>query len=70
MFGGQCRGVAPTAPVCEIKNDTHPPTLTPMTPVKQEMKQEEEEMDVEIKTEVVNKPIMEKLIHISLGGKQ
>ena len=38
-----------------------------MTPVKQEMKQEEE-MDVGIKTEVINKLIIEKLIHISLGG--
>ena len=42
-----------------------------MTPVKQEMKQEQEEepMDVgAIKTEVIDKPIIEKPIHISLGG--
>ena len=43
-------------------------TPTPMAPVKQEVKQEEEAMDVvDIKTE--DKPIIEKLIHISQGGK-
>ena len=48
---------------------TPTPTSTPMTPVKQEMK-EEEPMDVgAIKTEVIEKPLIEKLIHISLGGK-
>ena len=39
-----------------------------MTPVKQEIKEEEEEMDVEVKAEMVEKPLVEKLIHISLGG--
>ena len=40
-----------------------------MTPVKQEIKEEEEEMDVEVKAEMVEKPLVEKPIHISLGGK-
>ena len=47
------------------------PTPTP-TPVKQEMKeeQEQEQMDVgAVKSEVIEKPIIEKPIHISLGGK-
>ena len=49
---------------------TSTPTPTPMTPVKQEMKEEEEEeeepMDVgAVKSEM----IIEKPIHISLGGK-
>ena len=48
-----------------VKSKTTP---TPMTPVKQEMK-EEQEMDVEVKTEMVEKPLVEKPIHISLGGK-
>ena len=53
-----------------IKSTMTPtPTPTPMTPVKQKMKQEEEEMDVGIKTEVIDKPIIEKLIYISLGGR-
>ena len=42
---------------------TPTPTPTPTTPVKQE----EEEMDMEIKTEVIDKPIIEKPIYISLG---
>ena len=45
---------------------TPTPTLTPMTPVKQEMKEEQEPMDVW----AIQKPIIEKPIHISLGGKQ
>ena len=31
---------------------------------------EEEEMDVEVKAEVVKKPLVEKPIHISLGAKR
>ena len=55
--------------LCYIKSTMTPTsTPTPMTPVKQEMKQKEEEMDVGIKTEVTDKLIIEKLIHISLGG--
>ena len=47
-----------------VKTHTTPtPTPTPMTSVKQEIKEEEEPMDV--KSEI----IIEKLIHISLGGK-
>ena len=34
------------------------------------MKEEEEEMDMEVKAEMVDKPLMEKHIHISLGGEQ
>ena len=60
-----------------VKTHTTPtrtPTPTP-TPVKQEMKekqeQEQEPMDVgAVKSEVIQKPIIEKPIHISLGGKQ
>ena len=56
-----------------VKSQTTPtPTPTPTTPVKQEMKEEQEQepMDVEaVKSEVIQKPIIEKLIHISLGGK-
>ena len=40
-----------------------------MTPVKQEEEEEEEEMDVGIKTEVTDKLIIEKPVHISLGGE-
>ena len=51
---------------------TPTPTLTPMTLVKQEMKQEREEeepMDVgAIKTEVIDKLIIGKPIHSRLGG--
>ena len=45
---------------------TTTPTPTPTTPVKQEMKEEQEPMDVG----TIQKPIIEKPIHISLGGKQ
>ena len=52
---------------------THTPTPTPTPmPVKQEMKEEQEQepMDVgAVKSEVIEKPIIEKPIHISLGGK-
>ena len=49
---------------------TMTPTLTPTptTPVELEMKQWEEEMDVGIETEVIDKPVIEKPIHISLEG--
>ena len=33
------------------------------------MKEEEEEIDMEVKAEMVDKPLMEKPIHISLGGR-
>ena len=54
--------------LCYLKSTMTPtPTPTPMILVKQEMKQEEEPMDVvAIKTE--EKLIIEKPIHISLGG--
>ena len=44
------------------------PTSTPMTPVKQEVKQEEEATDV-VDIKIEDKPIIEKLIHISQGGQ-
>ena len=47
-----------------IKSKTTP---TPMTPVKQNIKEEEEEMDVEVKAEMVEKPLVEKPIHITWG---
>ena len=49
---------------------TSTPTPTPTNPVKQEMKEEQEQepMDVgEVKSEVIQKPIIEKPIDISLG---
>ena len=55
-----------------VKTHTTPtPTPTPTTSVKQEMKEEQEQepMDVgAVKSEVIQKPIIEKPIHISLGG--
>ena len=47
---------------------THTPTPTPMTPVKQEMKEEEEEEPMDVGA-VKSEMIIEKPIHISLGGE-
>ena len=55
-----------------VKSHTTPtPTPTSTTPVKQEMKEEQEQepMDVgAVKSKVIEKSIIEKPIHISLGG--
>ena len=45
---------------------TPTPNPTPMTPVKQEMKEEEEQEPMDVGT--IQKPIIEKPIHISLGA--
>ena len=47
---------------------TPTPTPTSMTPVKQEMKEEQEQEQEPMDVGAIQKPIIEKPIHISLGG--
>ena len=50
-----------------VKTHTTPtPTPTPLTSVKQDIKEEEEVEPMDVKSEI----IIEKPIHISLGGKR
>ena len=52
-----------------VKSYTTPtPTPTSTTPVKQEMKEEQEQEPMDVGA--IQKLIIEKPIHISLGGKQ
>ena len=50
---------------------THTTPIPTATPVKKEVKEEDDDMDVDVKVkaEMVDKPLVEKPVHVSLGGQ-
>ena len=50
---------------------THTTPTPTATPVKKEVKEEDDDMDVDVKVkaEMVDKPLVEKPVHVSLGGQ-